>query len=172
MIDGNKIRLRALTKKDILKTIKWHNDLELKNLTLSHPFPVTDLQEEEWIDNIIKDKSNKNVYFGIEDKLNKELVGIIFLSKINILHQTCWLGVFIGDKNSRGKGYGKEAVRLITEYAFNNLNLRKVSLEVVSTNKAAISVYKKLGFVIEGEMKKQVFIEGKFQNIIIMSKTE
>ncbi|MBK7377411.1 MAG: GNAT family N-acetyltransferase [Ignavibacteriales bacterium] len=169
MIEGNKIRLRALTKKDISKTIRWHNDLELKNLTLSHPYPVTDLQEEEWIDNIIKDKSNRNVYFGIEDKLSLELVGIIFLSKINLIHQTCWLGVFIGDNNSRGKGFGKEAVRLVTEYAFNNLNLRKVSLEVVVTNKAAISVYKKLGFVIEGEMKKQVFIQSSLQSVVIMS---
>lgn len=170
MIDGKNIRLRSLTKKDFAKTFKWHNDIELKNLTLSHPFPVTDVQEEEWYNSTLKDSSNKNVYFGIEDKLNKALVGIIFLSKINMLHQTCWLGVFIGDKNSRGKGYGKEAVTLVTAYAFNNLNIRKVSLEVVSSNKAAISVYKKLGFVIEGEMKKQVYINGKFENIIIMSK--
>jgi len=60
-------------------------------------------------------------------------------------------------------------VSLITKYAFNIINLRKVSLEVVTTNKAAISVYKKLGFIIEGEMKKQVFINGLERSLIIMS---
>lgn len=169
MIDGKNIRLRSLTKKDLAKTFKWHNDLELKNLTLSHPFPVTDSQEEEWINSIIKDKSNKTIYFGIEDKSRKILIGIIFLSRINFIHQTSWLGVFIGDKNSRGKGYGKEAVKMIVDYAFNNLNLRKVSLEVVKTNKAAIAVYKKLGFVIEGEMKKQVYVSSLYLDLIIMA---
>ncbi len=169
MIDGNNICLRSLTKKDFDKTFKWHNDLELKNLTLSHPFPVTDVQEEEWYKSILEDSSNKNVYFGIEDKFNKELVGIIFLSKINAIHKTCWLGIFLGEESTRGKGFGKEAVSLIVNYAFTSLNLRKVSLEVVKTNKNAIAVYKKLGFVQEGEMKKQVFIEGKYSDLIIMS---
>ena len=169
MIDGKNIQLRSLTKKDFNKTFVWHNDLELKNLTLSHPFPVTDVQEETWYNSILKDNSNKNVYFGIEDKSSKELVGIIFLSKINMIHQTCWLGVFLGEENTRGKGFGKEAVNLIVEYAFKNLNLRKVSLEVVKSNKNAISVYKKLGFVQEGEMKMQVFNDGKYNDLIIMS---
>ena len=169
MIEGKKVRLRSLTKKDFNKTFKWHNDLELKNLTLSHPFPVTDVQEEEWYENLLKDSSNKNVYFGIEDIANEVLAGIIFLSKINMIHQTCWLGVFIGEETARGKGFGKEAVNLLVDFAFNSLNFRKVSLEVVKTNKNAISVYKKLGFVQEGEMKKQVFIEGKYSDLIIMS---
>jgi len=169
MIDGKNICLRSLTKKDFDKTFKWHNDLELKNLTLSHPFPVTDVQEEEWYNSLLKDSSNKNVYFGIEDKSNKELVGIIFLSKINMIHQTCWLGIFLGDESTRGKGFGKEAVSLITNYAFISLNIRKVSLEVVKTNKNAITLYKKLGFVQEGEMKKQVFIDGKYSDLILMS---
>ncbi len=169
MIDGKNICLRSLTKKDFDKTFKWHNDLELKNLTLSHPFPVTDVQEEEWYNSLLKDSSNKNVYFGIEDKSNKELVGIIFLSKINMIHQTCWLGIFLGEESARGKGFGKEAVSLIVNYAFESLHLRKVSLEVVKTNKNAITLYKKLGFVQEGEMKKQVFIDGKYSDLILMS---
>ena len=169
MIDGKKIRLRSLTKKDFDKTYKWHNDLALRNLTLAHPFPVTDAQEEEWYDSLLKDRSNKNVYFGIEAKSSNKLVGIIFLTKISMIHKTCWLGVFVGDKNSRGKGFGSEAVNLIVDYAFNSLNLRKVSLEVVKSNKNAISSYKKIDFFQEGEMKKQVFIDGKYNDIIIMS---
>lgn len=170
MIEGKKIRLRPLTKKDFSKTYKWHNDSELKNLTLSHPFPVTDVQEEDWYDSILKDRSNRNVYFGIEDLSGNELVGVIFLSKINLIHSTCWLGVFIGEKNARGKGFGKEAVKLIVDYAFNNLNLRKVSLEVAETNESAISVYKKIGFDIEGRLKGQYFSYSKYVDVSIMSK--
>ena len=128
------------------------------------------MQEEEWYNSILKDSSNKNVYFGIEDKLNKELVGIIFLSKINMIHQTCWLGIFLGEESARGKGFGKEAVSLIVNYAFTNLNLRKVSLEVVKTNKNAITVYKKLGFDIEGNLKNNVWIDNNLHDVLIMSK--
>lgn len=170
MIEGKKIKLRSLNRKDFNKTFKWHNDLELKSLTLSHPFPVTDVLEKEWFDGILKDRSNRNVYFGIEDNETKVLTGIIFLSKINSIHATCWFGVFIGDINTRGKGFGKEAVGLIVNYAFNNLNLRKISLEVIRTNKAAIAVYKKMGFVIEGVMKEQFIIDKKPVDVMIMSK--
>lgn len=169
MIEGKKIRLRALTRKDFEKTFKWHNDLDLKNLVLSHPFPVTDIQEEEWFESILKNKTNRNVYFGIEILSNNELVGIIFLSNINMIHSTCWLGVLIGDEKTRGKGFGKEAVNLIVDYAFTVLNLKKVSLEVIATNKSAIDVYKKLEFIVEGKMKKQVFINGQHSDLIIMS---
>jgi len=169
MLEGNKIRLRALQRKDFNQTYKWHNDLDLKNLTLSHPFPVTDVMEEKWIIDILEDKSNRNIYFGIENKNNNELVGIIFLSGINNIHQTCWLGILIGENEARGKGFGTEAIKLIIDYAFNNLNLRKVSLEVVNSNKTAIETYKKIGFNIEGEMKMQVYINGILFNNLIMS---
>lgn len=172
MIEGNKISLRSLTKADFNKTFKWHNNLELKNLTLSHPFPVTDVQEEAWFDSILKDRSNRTVYFGIVEKSKNELIGIIFLTKINPINTNCWLGVFIGEEEARGEGFGKEAMKLIVDYAFNNLNLRKVSLEVIATNKSAIEVYKKLGYKIEGEMKNQVFNEGNYENVLIMSITK
>lgn len=86
-----------------------------------------------------------------------------------MIHSTCWLGVFIGEEEARGKGFGKEAVKLIIDYAFNTLNFRKVSLEVVNTNKHAIEVYKNFGFRIEGNLKDHVLINGKYGNSILMS---
>jgi len=59
---------------------------------------------------------------------------------------------------------------LITEYTFNNLNLRKISLVVVKTNKSAIAVYKKLKFIVEGEMREQFIIDKKPADILIMSR--
>ena len=167
MIDGKNIRLRSLTKKDLAKTFKWHNDLELKNLTLSHPFPVTDSQEEEWINSIIKDKSNKTIYFGIEDKSRKILIGIIFLSRINFIHQTSWLGVFIGDKNARGKGYGKEAVRLGIDIGFQDLKLHRLEAGIEPKNKRSIALAKSIGLKREGFSKNRLFLRGQWLDMVL-----
>ncbi|MGQ0517411.1 GNAT family N-acetyltransferase, partial [Bacillus sp. D-CC] len=60
-------------------------------------------------------------------------------------NRTGLLAIGIGDANDRGKGYGREAIHLILKYAFYELNLHRVGLDVISYNKAAIELYKKMG---------------------------
>ena len=75
----------------------------------------------------------------------------------------------IGNKNFQGKGFASEASRLVIEYCFKNLQLRKVNLGVLAKNKIAINLYKALGFSIEGIFKKHLFHKGKFEDIFRMS---
>lgn len=59
------------------------------------------------------------------------------------------LGILIGDKNYWGQGLCTEAVKLVVDYAFKNLNLKRVKLVVSPENKAAIQCYLNAGFKIE-----------------------
>lgn len=81
----------------------------------------------------------------------------------------CYFGIIIGEKNTQGKGYGKITMNLITKYTFNTLNLKKIILEVVESNEPAINLYKNLGFVTEGKLKKQYFADGKYYDVFVMS---
>lgn len=168
MIKSEKITLRPLRSEDWENTIHWRNDLKLTKQVMSHPFPITDLLEKEWFNHILIDKSNRNIYFGIEQKQNSKLIGIIFLTQINWISKNCYLGILIGDNSNRGKGYGTEAVKLITDYAFNVLNLNKITLEVVDQNDA-IKLYNKLGFHSEGLLKNHYYFNNDYFDIHILS---
>ena len=84
------------------------------------------------------------------------------LSNISKLNKNADLFIAIGEDNCRDKGIGKIAMEWIINYGFNKLNLRKINLGVVKNNIPAVKLYKSLGFVIEGEMKDEVFYKDKF----------
>lgn len=169
MIRGEKVFLRPVKYEDWQKTINWRNDLEFNSLIMSHPFPVTEELEREWIKGVLEDKNDNSVYFAICSKDSEELVGITKLYQINGISRTCYFGIYIGSETNREKGFGKEAMRLVINYAFNSLNLRKMLVEVVEINQTAISLYKKLGFKKEGDLKEQFYSNGKYQDVKIMS---
>lgn len=168
MLKGKSVTLRPLKKADRTKTINWRNDLALTTLLMSHPFPITEEMEVEWFDHLLRDKSNRAIYFGIENS-DKELVGMVFLDNINWIHRTCWFHIMIGDRKSQKTGMGSETMELIIDYVFNKLNFRKIMLEVTTSNKPAINLYIKSGFIKEGELKDQYCINGMLTDSYIMS---
>jgi RimJ/RimL family protein N-acetyltransferase len=163
------IRLRPFKVDDFSSTFPWRKDKELRKLAQFHSFPVTIELEQEWIDSILKNKSDKVVYYAIENIEEEKIIGYFLLKNINWISRVAWLGIIIGEKNTRGKGYGNVALELGLNYAFNNLNLRKISLEVLSTNSTAIALYLKAGFTEEGEMKNHFYFESEYHDVKIMS---
>lgn len=169
MLKGKNIILRVIEKDDLTIINQWRNDLEIKNQALLHPFPVTKEMDEDWFHKTINNVHNNSVFFIIADKKNNVL-GYTMLKSINWIHRNCYFGIIIGDKKNRGKGFGKETLKLITTYAFEILNLHKITLEVLSVNVGAIKLYEYFGFVKEGTLAKHVFINNTYEDVIIMSK--
>jgi UDP-4-amino-4,6-dideoxy-N-acetyl-beta-L-altrosamine N-acetyltransferase len=170
MLKGQKVLLRPLKKEDWHKTIIWRNDPELTGLVMSHPFPITEEMEKEWYDNELTNKTNRAIYFAIEDTKSNNQIGIIFLNNINWISGTVQFGLLIGENSARGKGLGKDVLEIIIDYAFSSLNLRKISLEVISINLTAIKLYEKMGFKVEGLLKKHWFFKNQYHDVLIMSK--
>ena len=169
MLIGQKVILRAIEKEDLVKFHQWRNLLEIKNLALMNPFPITLNSEEEWFDSIIRKRDDTFIIFSIIDREKNEVIGYAKLFNINWVHRISYFGIVIGDRQSQGKGIGEETTKLIIDYAFSNLNLRKIILDVVANNEKAINLYKKLGFDLEGTLKKHVFINSEYQDVLIMS---
>jgi RimJ/RimL family protein N-acetyltransferase len=168
MLKGKNITLRPLKISDWKKTIQWRNDIGIKNLALMHPFPITEMVEKQWFEDILKNKSDKIIYFAISINPDKP-IGFVSLNNINYINGNCYLGIVIGEKEAQGKGFGVDAMNTIIDYTFNTLNLIKISVEVVSINEPALKLYKKLGFVEEGILRDQFFIDGAFLDVRIMS---
>ena len=95
---------------------------------------------------------------------------MVGLYDINWINRTCEIGIFIGDKNARGKGYAKEACLLIEKFAREYVNIRKIKLSVVSDNEKAISMWYSLGYRKIGEYIEERYIKGCYRNLTLMEK--
>lgn len=160
---GNRLYLSPLCTDDALIFVKWFNDKTVSENIGIDTKVITLEGEKEWI------LRNQNGYnFGIVLKEGDELIGGCSFSQLDLIHRKAELKIFIGDEKNRGQGYGKEALKLLLEYGFNNLNLNNIMLKVFSFNLKAIKVYESLGFKKFGTRHKSHYFKGKFYDEIYM----
>lgn len=116
-----------------------------------------------------KMKRDETYYFGVFRNEDNLLVGSINLFQLfRDDLQSAFIGYFL-DKDNNGKGYASEAVQLIVKYAFNEINLHRIEAGVMPWNKASIRVLEKSGFHTEGISKKNVRINGKWEDHQILA---
>lgn len=94
------------------------------------------------------------------------------LENINNINRSAVLGIFIGDKDYRSKGYGTEAIRLLLDFGFNYMNLHSIKLNLLSANERAFKCYSKCGFKEAGRIRDNVFVNGKYYDTIAMDILE
>lgn len=164
---GSRIRLTALGEDDAPIFSSWSEDgAYLRNLDTEYAVPHNVDFYKSQIQSFSADPNI--IEFGIRALENNNLIGFVSLHSIEWNNQTAALAIGIGDTNSRGKGFGCEAIKLILNYAFNELNLNRVGLDVIGNNQKAISCYQKCGFIVEGTVREAVFRDGKKYNRIYM----
>ncbi len=167
-LETERTGLRPLTPADATdEYLAWLNDHEVTRGLETGAFPST---KESLLDFIKKTSgSRENIIFAIVDKSTGKHIGNIKLGNIHWIHRHGELGILIGEKSAWGQGHGTDACKLLVQYAFEKLNLRKVWLAVFSNNPGAIRVYEKLGFEVEGRLREHVYTDGKFADKLLMS---
>lgn len=107
--------------------------------------------------------------FGIFLRKTGELIGEIALTDIHRSNlQSCLLGYLL-DEGHNGKGYMTEAIRLAVTYAFDELNLHRIEAGVMPKNPGSMRVLEKAGFQKEGLARKNVEINGRWEDHWIFS---
>ena len=129
--------------------------------------PVDETAHREWFDSIRKRPDV--VIFGIHELATGRLVGTCQLLAIQPIHRKAELQIRIGDPAARGRGLGREAVELLLDFAFHDLNLHRVELTVLSGNEAALKTYAGAGFVREGMLRQAAHVDGRFVDVILMA---
>lgn len=168
MIKGEKVYLRTIQKDDITYLNQWKNDEETYMYLGGGFMPTSINQQEKWLDSLM-DTSGNNKRFIICDN-DSSPVGMVGLYDINWIHRTCEIGIYIGCKDSKGKGYGKEACLLIEQFAKEYVNLRKIKLNVVSDNEKALNMWESLGYKKVGEYTRERYIKGFYRDLTLMEK--
>ncbi|MGD8794936.1 MAG: GNAT family protein [Anaerolineae bacterium] len=160
LLRGTKVRLTAISKDDAAAIAGWSGDvgfLRLQDSNMALPQNqaqmVANLEEME--------KSSTDVGFAIRTVADGALIGTIGFYEIEWANQAAWLGMGIGPREAWGQGYGTEALRLALQYAFDELNLHRITLTVLAYNERAIALYERAGFQREGVFREFGRRDGK-----------
>jgi len=170
----DRICLRNLEPIHLSAVHRWKNDFQLAPLIMAQPKPSSYADVENWLSRNQADVNQ--VLFGIfmrsatqtQGGQSELPIGIIRLMFIDWISRNASLGIYIGEPEFRGQGIGKAAIKLLLNYAFDQLNLHKICLKVLESNQSAIHCYKSLGFASEGLQREQFWAEGKYENVVQM----
>jgi RimJ/RimL family protein N-acetyltransferase len=169
MVYGDRIYLRAIEQSDIEPCYRWMNDREVTQYILAGKWPLSRLAEQAWVDRAARGENPNDRALAICLRDGGRHIGNTGLHRIDWHSRTAVLGILIGEKDCWGQGYGTDAVRTLVRYAFEDLNLRKVSLSVLAHNGRAVRCYEKCGFVREGCRRAQYYKDGRYVDDIEMA---
>ena len=171
LFEGRHLRFAPLDVEHDAETLsRWSHDLEYLRLLSADtarplsPFQVKK-QHEEWE----KDAEKHPAFnFALRLKEDDRLLGLARLYRIEWTHGTASLQIGLGDRNDRGKGFGTEALQLLLRYAFNELNLYRLSAMTVEYNTGAIRFFERAGFAVEVRRRQAVQRDGKRWDVVML----
>lgn len=171
MLTGERVRLRAVEREDLPRYVAWLNDPELRgHLLVFAPLSLND--EERWFAGLGVDASRKVFAIDRAEGDGWVHVGGCGLERVDVRNGSCTVGIFLAAPSERGQGTGSEALRLLLDFAFDEMRLHRVELEVFEHNAGARRVYERLGFIVEGQRRESAFKGGRFLSPIVMSLLE
>jgi RimJ/RimL family protein N-acetyltransferase len=167
MLRGDKVVLRAIARKDLLRLWQFNNDLAVEIAGGGDP-PIPQSLErlQAEFDQDAAKGGRDGARFAIE--ADGIMIGQCGLSGFNETDRTTELGIAIGDRAYWGRGYGRDAVRVLVEYAFRYRNMRKVWLRVWGNNERGIRAYQAAGLVEEGRLRQHVWSAGEYVDLVYM----
>jgi RimJ/RimL family protein N-acetyltransferase len=167
MYTGVKVKLRAYKREDVELAQQYLNDAETKRLlTPGVPYPYTLEEETKWFEKI--SANNDHYSFAIETLEEGKYIGGCGINSLDWKNSVAIVGIFIGDKNYWGKGYGTDAMKVLVKFIFEQMNMNKVKLFVYSFNERAVKSYEKSGFKKEGVLRQEMFRDGKYNDEYVM----
>jgi len=149
---------------------KWMRDSEFVRLLDTDPARLLSVDKyKEWFEkDLIEEQKNDELFFLIQTLEEARTIGMIGLDGIRWTHGDAWVGIGLGERDYWGKGYGTDAMRILQRYAFEELNLHRLSLSVFEYNPRAMRSYEKAGFVVEGRARQFLNRDGRRYDLIFM----
>ena len=190
MIEGKKVYLKAVERKNLEQLRLWRNEEWLRKYFREYR-EITESMQKAWYENnvaqndkfvnfeiwakrtaadqirIIKEFGAPAQPIRVTDNSRDSLIGMCGLYYINFVNRTSEFAIYIGDVRFSRMGYGSDALRTLLKYGFEEMNLHRIWCEVYDGN-GAIELYKKLGFVQEGTLRQHTYSGGKYMDSHIL----
>ncbi|MEO7913509.1 MAG: GNAT family protein [Roseiflexaceae bacterium] len=164
MLQGERVTLRAVEREDLKRLHELQRNVDLVLLGDGGWEPQPLAASEKRYDKYVADEDK--AWFVIE-------VAATVIGDINLHHRdrrsaVAALGVGINDPEYLSQGYGREAIGLLLGWVFRIQNYQRIWLDTWSTNLRAIRCYQALGFVEEGRLRRQLYVNGEYVDLVLM----
>ncbi|AJY51848.1 spermidine N1-acetyltransferase [Halomonas sp. KO116] len=152
--------LRALERNDLRFVHELNNNQSIMSYWFEEPYESFDELEELY---------NKHIHDNAERRFVAEdshgtAIGLVELIEIDYIHRSAEFQIIIAPDH-QGKGFARSLIRQALHYSFTILNLHKVYLIVAVENVKAIHLYEESGFIEEGHLVHEFFINGKYRDV-------
>jgi RimJ/RimL family protein N-acetyltransferase len=161
---GGRVTLRRPLPADAETRRRLGNDAEIVRMyggSSSGARPMTENEAKQWVQKLHDHDHAWIIEVG-------SLIGAIRLDHVNFWDKRATLAVGIDDKARLGLGLGTEAITLVLRYAFDVMNLHRISVRVVEYNERALRAYQKSGFLIEGREREAALVDGMWFDDLLM----
>ncbi|MBO2521271.1 MAG: GNAT family N-acetyltransferase [Clostridia bacterium] len=150
-ITGTRVNLRPLAESDLDRRLEMVNDREVQLLYIGAPGDTnTRFDMESWFYALQEDPFSEQ--WAIETK-DGEYIGDIDLHSIHVIRGEAWITPMVGDlRYLTTPDYRREAIALITEYAFSHHGVEKLLIDIPSTDQQGLEILRELGFAVVEEM--------------------
>ncbi|MXR20569.1 GNAT family N-acetyltransferase [Halobacterium bonnevillei] len=166
-IEGATVDLCAVSEDDVDFLRDTVNDPAVWP-TIGARTPVTETQEREWYeDHASEDDGNVNFVIAVDG----DPVGSVGVHGVDDVNGSAEIGIFVAE-DYWGNGYGTEAGRLATDYAFAQHRRHRVVARVFEGNDASARIWETLGFEHEGTHRDEVYVNGEYCDVRYYSVLE
>jgi RimJ/RimL family protein N-acetyltransferase len=159
---GELVRLTAESSETVAKSrVRWGRDSEFMRLVESDPAQLwSEKKYKEWTEKQSEKDDGNFFLFSIRTLSDDLFIGAVSIRPLWV-DADAWIGIGLGERDYWGRGYGTDAMRLIVQYGFLELNLQRVSLALHTYNERALKSYEKVGFKVEGTIRQDTLREGR-----------
>ncbi len=169
LLEGTKVYLKEFTTNHLNSDdyFCWLRDIDVISTIGRDDYLLNTSQEEifKYVNSLLVSKND--CFFAIYEKNSHKFIGTQKIGHINWKFGTADLGIMIGDKSCWQKGYASETINIAKNFAFDLLNLRKLTGGNASYNVAMSKCFLNCGFIEEGRLKKQGKINGNYYDLIL-----
>ena len=161
---GEKVILRELRFDDMIVLNNLINDNEISNNVVGWSKPITLEEQNNWFKNLDKDK---NIRYAICKKNDIDnALGTVIISKIDWKNRNCSIDIKIKSDN-QNQGIGNSTISTCIKYIFEELNLNRIYVNILSYNKSSQKLFEKKGFKLEGIQKQAIYKKGKYHSLLL-----
>ncbi len=164
LFEGERIRFAAFdAERDAEPFSRWTHDPESLRLIEIEPVrPLSPFQIKKRFEEMEKELGRDLYYFVIRAKEDDRAIGFAHIRWIEWNHGNAYFNLAIGSPKDRRRGYGSEALQMLLRYAFEELNLYRVSTFTMEYNTGAQRFLEKHGFQQEVCAREAIYRDGRY----------
>jgi RimJ/RimL family protein N-acetyltransferase len=167
VIVGKYIKFRSLEETDLKTLEKWRNSKNIRRATREYKL-LNMINQRTWFESIHIKNPPTDIMFGVLNKKNI-LIGVTGITYIDWKNRHAEVSIYLSSKSWQKTKEAEDAIKLVKKYAFEELNLHRLWVEIFENIPENIKLFKKLKFNEEGILKDKLWRDGRWWNSTILS---